>query len=735
MDNLDKNEDANPESEKMERPEEIESETNAKVSHPEPAIPEEPEAEAKPDFNVFDLSEETLKAIAEMGYTDPLEVQTSCIKPIREGRDALVRSRTGTGKTAAFAIPLVEMVEKTRVPQVLVLTPTRELAAQVAEEFDALIKYKGLHCVAIYGGASMKDQLDAIQRGVEFVVGTPGRLLDHQRRGSLDFSKIKIGVLDEADEMLSMGFFEEVSRIMDSLPKDCQTLLFSATLPKDVEQWVQKYLKDPLRVELSGDEVSLKNIINVNYFTHSNLPKPRNLLYLLSAEEPESAIIFCNTRDETNYVSAYLRREGLDAEAISGEMSQSAREAVMGKIKKGKLNFMVATDLAARGIDITDLNYVINYSMPQSSEQYIHRVGRTGRLGKMGTAVNLIDGREIGVIRQLKLNYKIKFEERTLPTSIEYRDRINRRGLSQIAAMAATENCVNFHAMAERIIVNEEAVHIVSYLLKKLDEQQNELKPKAAPRKRAGQSRPEPSRRSGQSRPEPSSRGGRGNDDDRSRESEGGGDKPRRGRKPVRRDRSRDGGRPAGNRHGNEERHPTEHREANGRDRHPTESPEHSNAESRPTGHRERIGEESRQARGRGGRRPRAEEDQPNRRPQKRGSRQSASRPEKERPQNQNSKVDSEAPEKMNGPRLDPGQVQIHLNIGLGHGFKENDIVRAIVDLARVNPTDIKTVETHHRHSYFTISEALIPTILDSLRNKLYEGVVLRAEVSKGRGR
>ncbi|HEX8907901.1 MAG TPA: DEAD/DEAH box helicase, partial [Anaeromyxobacteraceae bacterium] len=319
---------------------------------------------AEDSFDDLHLTDEIRRGIADRGYTRPTPVQAATFAPIMAGKDVIVRSKTGTGKTAAFGIPILEKIPAARRrPSALVMCPTRELALQVAEEIAALGQHKDLSVVAIYGGASMGDQLDALKRGAEIVVGTPGRIYDHIRRGTLDLGEAVVCCLDEADEMLNMGFFEEVTRILDHLPDDCQQLLFSATVPADIEQLISKYLTEPETILLSGDEYRVDNIRNVFFHTVEDYPKPRNLLYMIELEEPESGIIFCNTRSDTGLVTAVLNRNGYDAELLNGDLPQKERERVMAKAKRGEVRFMVATDIAARGIDISDLSHIINYSL------------------------------------------------------------------------------------------------------------------------------------------------------------------------------------------------------------------------------------------------------------------------------------------------------------------------------------------------------------------------------------
>src|SRR5690606_37308624 len=289
------------------------------------------------------------------------------------------------------------------------------------QEVEALAEGQDLRVAAIYGGASMNQQIRALEEGAEIVVGTPGRVYDHIRRRTLKLDEAQIAVLDEADEMLSMGFFEEVTRILDKLPKERQTLLFSATLSPDIERLISKYLVDPKTLLLSGDTYTVEGIEHVYYEVVEGYPKPRNLLYLLELENPESAIIFANTRDDVSLLNAVLNRNGYDAEVLSGDLPQRERERVMAKVKRQEVRYLVATDLAARGIDISDLTHVINYSLPEDPAVYLHRVGRTGRIGKTGTAISLVGGRDHMILDSLRKQFDIEFQKRTLPTPEEAR--------------------------------------------------------------------------------------------------------------------------------------------------------------------------------------------------------------------------------------------------------------------------------------------------------------------------
>jgi len=422
---------------------------------------------AEGSFEDFRLSEEIRLGVAERGYAHPTPVQAATFRPILAGRDIIVRSKTGTGKTAAFGIPILEKIPAGRGrPSALIMCPTRELALQVADEIAALGKHKALSVVAIYGGASMGDQLDRLKKGAEIVVGTPGRIYDHIRRGTLRLDGVMVSCLDEADEMLNMGFFEEVTRILDHLPDDCQQLLFSATVPADIEQLIRNYLSEPEAILLSGDELRVDNIRNVFFHTVDEYPKPRNLLYMIEMEEPESAIIFCNTRSDTGLVTAVLNRNGYDAEMLNGDMPQKERERVMSKVKRGELRFMVATDIAARGIDISDLSHVINYSLPEDPAVYLHRVGRTGRIGKKGIALSLVSGAEMMTLKALQTKYQIPFEEKKLPAPAEARRLWTDRHVEELKEAMSSSVFEAFIPLAQHLKSRTDGEWLMAFALK-----------------------------------------------------------------------------------------------------------------------------------------------------------------------------------------------------------------------------------------------------------------------------
>ena len=362
------------------------SDDNNPISFPTPpALPAVGQIEPELSFADLGLRPEVLKAVADMGFAQPMDVQKKTIPLVREGRDILVQSRTGSGKTAAFAIPFADWIAdpKLAAPQALVLLPTRELALQVAAETARICATLPLAVVPVYGGSPMGKQIEQLRSGAHIVCGTPGRTLDHIRRGTLQLDRIKCVVLDECDEMLSMGFQEDIEAIMSETPVERQTLLFSATVPEGIQRLSRRFMRSPELLKLSADFIGVHEIRHT-YYAIPGGHREAELLRVLAFEDPERAVIFCNTREETGRVAEYLRRQGLDAEPISSDLSQPEREAVMARMRAGGIRFLVATDIAARGIDIENLPCVINYTFPRvarglHSSHRSHRARRTFR--------------------------------------------------------------------------------------------------------------------------------------------------------------------------------------------------------------------------------------------------------------------------------------------------------------------------------------------------------------------
>ncbi len=463
----------------------------------------EGQAAAHRSFESMNLDPEIKRALDEMGYDEPMEVQAVVYDKIVGGRDLMAQARTGTGKTAAFGIPIAQMLSRDeRGVQALILAPTRELALQVAMELGNIAQHKNITVVPVYGGAPIGKQIDALKAGAQVVSGTPGRILDHIGRGTLKTDKIKMLVLDECDEMLSMGFQEEIEKIIATLPPtgERQTLLFSATIPKDIERIARRHMTEPEAIQLSSDDDISVDQIDHSYFVVSGMARTRDLLKVLEVEKPTAAIVFCNTRSDTTTVATFLRKHGYDAEALSSDLSQSDRERVMKRARDKNLRFLVATDVAARGIDIANLSHVINYAFPESPQVYVHRTGRTGRAGKEGKAISLVGPREIGSFYYLKLLYKIRPRERELPTDVELSTLREGKRYEEVLARAPNDCTPEYRSLARRLWQSPEGERVVGALLQQLLEgearapQAKAAREREPRRERERESRREPQR-------------------------------------------------------------------------------------------------------------------------------------------------------------------------------------------------------------------------------------------------
>ncbi|HET6567331.1 MAG TPA: DEAD/DEAH box helicase [Rhodothermales bacterium] len=385
-----------------------------------------------PDATTQNVSPRLQAAIKAAGWNDLMPVQAKAIPYILEGRDLIVQSRTGSGKTGAFALPLFEIIDyDQKAAQALILSPTRELAKQIFEEFEKMRRgperADALQAVLVYGGVKYGPQTKALHEGAQVVIGTPGRMLDHLQRGTFNLQNLKVLVLDEADEMLSMGFWPAMQQLRRYLPNERQSYMFSATMPPRVRSLGQNFLTNPSFLSLSAGHESVEEI-TYTYYVVDAMEKDRALARLIEMENPESAIIFANTKRDVEYVATFLRNYGYDAAEISGDLAQRDREAVMDRIRKGTLRFLVATDVAARGIDISDLSHVFMYDVPQDPEYFIHRSGRTARAGKSGTAIILTTRPDQTLLQRIAARYGITtLEKKLLPTPEEVEMRVTER--------------------------------------------------------------------------------------------------------------------------------------------------------------------------------------------------------------------------------------------------------------------------------------------------------------------
>ena len=365
----------------------------------------------------MNLSPAVFSALQNVGYSTPTPIQTLTIPHLLQGKDMIGQARTGTGKTAAFAMPLLSRIDlDNKRPQVLVLTPTRELAIQVAESFKTYgAKMKGLNVLSVYGGQSYGIQLNQLKRGVHVVVGTPGRLMDHMRKKTVSFADLFCVVLDEADEMLHMGFIDDVEWILDKTPDDTQIALFSATMPMPIRKIAQKYLKTPKEIMVEPDSTEI-NTINQQYWMVNGTKKTQALTQILEGISFDGVIVFTKTKTATLEVAKALEDKGFKAEALNGDIAQNARERTINRLKNGYIDILVATDVAARGLDVDRISHVINYDMPPKVEPYVHRIGRTGRAGRTGEAILFVNRNERWMLKVIERTTKNNIKEISLPS-------------------------------------------------------------------------------------------------------------------------------------------------------------------------------------------------------------------------------------------------------------------------------------------------------------------------------
>ena len=371
------------------------------------------------NFNEFNISEYILTAIDKLGFKNPSKVQIEVIPRALLGKDLIVKAQTGSGKTAAFGIPICEKINlEERKPQALVLTPTRELCVQVKEDISNLGRLKRVKCTAIFGKQPYEAQVTSLKQRTHVIVGTPGRTLDHIERGTLDLSEIKYLIIDEADEMLKLGFIEQVEAIIDKVSDDRITMLFSATIPEEVEAICKKYMKEPEIVEIPSSKITADNIKHI-YYEIDETRKFDLLLDIFYAENTKSGIIFCSTKDRVGNITSRLKKHGIPCEALHGGMLQNDRLAVINAFRRGEFMFLITTDVAARGIDIQEITHIINYDVPMEKERYVHRTGRTARAGEKGAAITLVSHNEYRFFDAVEQYIGFKIEKKSLPSMEE----------------------------------------------------------------------------------------------------------------------------------------------------------------------------------------------------------------------------------------------------------------------------------------------------------------------------
>ncbi|MDB5747498.1 MAG: helicase [Massilia sp.] len=403
-----------------------------------------------PSFSDLNIPAPILKALKDVGYEAPSPIQAATIPLLMEGRDVLGQAQTGTGKTAAFALPVLARIDtKQSAPQALVLAPTRELAIQVAEAFQSYAAHmKNFAVLPIYGGQSYGPQLQALRRGVQVIVGTPGRVIDHMQKGSLDLSQLKTLVLDEADEMLRMGFIDDVEQILKQIPAERQIALFSATMPSAIARIAKTYLRNPAEVTVAAKTGTADNITQ-RYWLVSGMQKLEALTRILEAEPFDGMIIFARTKLGTEELATKLQARGFAAVAINGDMAQQARERTIEQLKNGKIDILVATDVAARGLDVERISHVINYDVPSDPESYTHRIGRTGRAGRSGDAILFITPRERSLLKAIERATRQPVAQLTLPTIKAVNDVRIAKFKEQISETLAAGGLDQFRSLIE----------------------------------------------------------------------------------------------------------------------------------------------------------------------------------------------------------------------------------------------------------------------------------------------
>ncbi|MBP2196311.1 DEAD/DEAH family ATP-dependent RNA helicase [Pantoea cypripedii] len=475
-------------------------------------------------FADLGLNESILSALNDMGYVKPSPIQAECIPHLLAGRDVLGMAQTGSGKTAAFSLPLLNNIDPSlKAPQILVLAPTRELAVQVAEAATEFSKHmRGVNVLALYGGQRYDVQLRALRQGPQIVVGTPGRLLDHLKRGTLDLSNLRGLVLDEADEMLRMGFIEDVETIMAQIPEGHQTALFSATMPEAIRRITKRFMKDPQEVRIQSS-VTTRPDISQSYWTAYGR-KTDALVRFLEAEDFDAAIIFVRTKNATLEVAEALERSGYNSAALNGDMNQALREQTLERLKDGRLDILIATDVAARGLDVERISLVVNYDIPMDAESYVHRIGRTGRAGRAGRALLFVENRERRLLRNIERTMKLTIPEVELPNAELLGERRLAKFAAKVQQQLESSDLDMYRALLSKMQPEEELdmETLAAALLKMAQGERPLILPADAPRPQRREFRDRDDRRD--SRDSRDSRGPRESRD---------GDRPRRERRDV----------------------------------------------------------------------------------------------------------------------------------------------------------------------------------------------------------
>lgn len=420
-------------------------------------------------FSDLGINESVLNAINNMGFEEPSQIQAEAIPVALQGFDMIGQAQTGTGKTTAFGIPIISKLSSKRgAPQALILTPTRELAIQVTEELGRIAKYSRVSLIPIYGGQPIERQIRSLNKGVDIIVGTPGRILDHIRRNTLKLSSIKFFVLDEADEMLDMGFKDDIEEVIKNLNEDRQTMLFSATMPNEIKKLASKYMKENIKHISIVKNTMTVSTVKQFYYEIKQKDRFESLCRILDVDEPQSSIIFCKTKRGVDELVEGMQARGYIVEGMHGDMGQNQRLNTLKKFKEGNLDFLVATDVAARGIDIENVSHVINYDLPQDAESYVHRIGRTGRANREGLAYSLVTPREYIVLKQIEKTTKSKIKRKEIPTIEDIYEIKHRNILNRVKETLLSDDYKEFIPLATELDDEFNLVDVAAALMKNI---------------------------------------------------------------------------------------------------------------------------------------------------------------------------------------------------------------------------------------------------------------------------
>jgi ATP-dependent RNA helicase DeaD len=422
-------------------------------------------------FADLGIRPEIIQAVSDMGFEEPTPIQKVSIPVALQHRDLIGQAQTGTGKTAAFGIPILENIDTSLPgPQAVVLSPTRELAIQSAEEINHLAQYMPVHALPIYGGQDINRQFRALHKHPNVIVATPGRLMDHMKRGTVDLSHVQVLVLDEADEMVDMGFIDDIRTILAAIPEQRQTMLFSATMPMTIRDLVNSFLHNPEQVKIKSSTVTI-DLVEQEYIELPDRQKFDALCRLLDMQSPDLAIVFVRTKRRADEVTEALKKRGYSAEGIHGDLSQPKRDSVIRQFKENTIDILVATDVAARGLDISGVTHVYNFDLPQDPEIYVHRVGRTGRAGKTGQAVTFVISREMGQFRAIERAIHHRITRRSVPTLADVIQENQRTAIEQLISTATGGGLEEFRENAEELLTNIDSTSLVSAAIKLLTKQ------------------------------------------------------------------------------------------------------------------------------------------------------------------------------------------------------------------------------------------------------------------------